>query len=144
MRFLNSVFVIMIAFASALASETPRECPVNPALPDYPIVARGARVEGTVELQLGIDDAGKVVSVSIISGHPMFVQPTIDLVERWRFSYSVPGPTKAKARSFKMKFVYRFDEDADAEYTTCNTSRIVIRFPTVEILGVPPKVQTIE
>jgi Gram-negative bacterial TonB protein C-terminal len=49
--------------------------------PEYPDVARKARIQGTVLLKTTIDTNGDVEEVSLISGHPLLAPAAIDAVK---------------------------------------------------------------
>jgi TonB family protein len=51
--------------------------------PVYPPIARAARVEGTVVLQVIIGKDGRVLSLKVISGPAMLQQATFDAVKKW-------------------------------------------------------------
>jgi TonB family protein len=53
--------------------------------PVYPPLAREARIQGTVLLQTSIDKAGQVVSVRVISGHPLLTDAAVQAVQQWRY-----------------------------------------------------------
>jgi protein TonB len=53
--------------------------------PQYPVLARQARIEGTVVLQATIGKDGTVQNLRLISGHPMLVQAALDAVRQWRY-----------------------------------------------------------
>src|ERR1700674_3454501 len=53
--------------------------------PDYPPLARQARIQGTVVLHAIIDKEGKVAQLEVISGHPLLVQAALDAVKQWRY-----------------------------------------------------------
>ncbi len=52
----------------------------------YPPIARLTRVAGEVKLQVLIDRAGDVEKVSVLSGHPLLKDPTVDAIRGWKFS----------------------------------------------------------
>ena len=56
---------------------------IHKTQPLYPAIARSARVQGTVVLQLKISGAGKVTNVQVVSGPPMLRQPAVDAVKTW-------------------------------------------------------------
>jgi TonB family protein len=58
---------------------------VNKVEPDYPILARQARIEGTVTLDAVIGKDGAVRSLSVASGHPLLVPAAIAAVKQWRY-----------------------------------------------------------
>lgn len=56
---------------------------VSQVSPVYPTIARQARISGTVELATIIGPDGHVQDVSVISGHPLLRQASIDAVKQW-------------------------------------------------------------
>ena len=53
--------------------------------PEYPPLAKAARIEGVVKLAALIDENGEVERLRLISGHPLLVKATFDAVKQWRF-----------------------------------------------------------
>ena len=53
--------------------------------PDYPPLARQARVEGVVVVDAVIDVSGNVVEAKIVSGPPLLLAAALDTVQRWKF-----------------------------------------------------------
>jgi len=53
--------------------------------PEYPVLARQARVQGTVVIDAIIDTNGNVVDVKVVSGHPLLIQAALDAVKQWKF-----------------------------------------------------------
>lgn len=53
--------------------------------PEYPPLARSARIQGTVVLFAEISKAGTIDNLRVISGHPLLVPSTIDAVRQWRY-----------------------------------------------------------
>ncbi len=53
--------------------------------PQYPQIARMARIEGRVILQATIGKDGSVQNLHLISGHPMLVQAAMDAVKQWLY-----------------------------------------------------------
>jgi len=51
--------------------------------PDYPALARQARIQGVVKLTGAIGKDGSVQSLTVLSGHPLLVPAAIDAVKRW-------------------------------------------------------------
>lgn len=54
--------------------------------PAYPQIARAAKASGTVVVQVTIDESGKVVSASAISGHPLLKAAAVQAAYGARFS----------------------------------------------------------
>jgi TonB family protein len=53
--------------------------------PEYPPLARQARISGVVKLRAVIDTAGAVKHLQVISGHPLLVPASLDAVKEWKF-----------------------------------------------------------
>jgi protein TonB len=53
--------------------------------PQYPPLAKQARIQGTVVLQAVIGKDGSIQHLKAISGHPMLIQSAIDAVSRWKY-----------------------------------------------------------
>jgi periplasmic protein TonB len=53
--------------------------------PQYPPLARQARVQGIVVLRAMISREGKIENVQVVSGHPMLVKAAMDAVLQWRY-----------------------------------------------------------
>ena len=58
---------------------------VNQARPQYPPLARQARVQGTVKLEAVISKDGTIEELKVVSGHPLLVQAALDAVRQWRY-----------------------------------------------------------
>jgi TonB family protein len=53
--------------------------------PQYPIIAKQTRTEGTVRLRAIISGDGRITSLDVISGHPFLVKAALDAVRQWRY-----------------------------------------------------------
>jgi protein TonB len=53
--------------------------------PQYPVIAKEARIQGTVVLEATISKAGTIENLRVISGPPMLQQAAIDAVRSWRY-----------------------------------------------------------
>ena len=53
--------------------------------PDYPQIARQARIQGPVQLWAIISKGGTIENLVVESGHPMLVAATIKAVRQWRY-----------------------------------------------------------
>jgi len=58
---------------------------MNRVQPQYPPLARQARVSGTVKLHAIIAKDGTVQELQVISGHPLLIQAALDAVRQWRY-----------------------------------------------------------
>ena len=66
--------------------------------PIYPPIARQTRTQGTVIVQVLIDEEGKVISAKATSGHPFLVPEAQKAAFRARFSPTVLGDQKVKVQ----------------------------------------------
>ena len=54
--------------------------------PDYPPMARQLKIEGSVELEAVVSEAGAVEKVNIVSGNPVLTRPAAEALKRWKFA----------------------------------------------------------
>lgn len=53
--------------------------------PQYPALARQARIQGIVLLRAVISREGRIENLQVISGHPLLVKSAEDAVSQWRY-----------------------------------------------------------
>jgi protein TonB len=53
--------------------------------PNYPPLARQARIQGVVVLQAQISKEGAIENLQLISGHPMLAPAAIEAVKQWKY-----------------------------------------------------------
>jgi len=53
--------------------------------PDYPAIARNARIQGDVRIDAIIDTDGRIVEVKVLSGHPLLARPAAAAVSQWLY-----------------------------------------------------------
>jgi len=53
--------------------------------PNYPPLARQARIQGSVLLQAEISKTGDIQNLHLISGHPMLAPAAIEAVKQWKY-----------------------------------------------------------
>src|SRR5450631_175294 len=53
--------------------------------PNYPQLAKQARIQGAVVLQAEISKDGTIQNLQLISGHPMLAPAAIEAVKQWRY-----------------------------------------------------------
>jgi periplasmic protein TonB len=54
-------------------------------MPQYPAIARAARIQGVVVLQATISTTGLIKDLRVMSGPPMLQQAAMDAVRSWRY-----------------------------------------------------------
>ena len=53
--------------------------------PQYPAVAKQARIQGTVRLSAIIDKDGRIAELKVLEGHPFLVDAAVAVVRKWRY-----------------------------------------------------------
>ena len=53
--------------------------------PQYPAIAKAARIQGTVILQATISKSGTIENLHVLSGPPMLQQAAMEAVKTWRY-----------------------------------------------------------
>jgi TonB family protein len=73
--------------------------------PDYPAAAKAVRASGTVNVQVTIDEDGKVISASAVSGHPLLRAAAENAARKCEFR-----PTRLEGAPVKVTgiIVYNF------------------------------------
>jgi protein TonB len=72
--------------------------------PAYPPIAKAARAAGTVTVQILVDESGRVVSASAVSGHPLLQQAATSAARQARFS-----PTLLSGQPVKVSGVITYN-----------------------------------
>ncbi|MDZ4798163.1 MAG: energy transducer TonB, partial [Bryobacteraceae bacterium] len=58
---------------------------VNQPKPQYPPLARQARIQGVVRFNAVIGKDGAIANLTLVSGHPLLVPSATDAVRQWRY-----------------------------------------------------------
>jgi protein TonB len=66
--------------------------------PAYPPLAKQIHVQGTVAVEVLIDESGKVISAKAVSGHPLLVAEAVKAAMRARFSPTIISDTPIKVQ----------------------------------------------
>lgn len=73
--------------------------------PEYPADAKEKHVEGTVRLNVAIDDEGNVGRVELVSGHPMLAPAAMDAVLDWKYRpFALNGVAVPVETAVEVKF----------------------------------------
>jgi TonB family protein len=77
-------------------------------LPVYPEVARRARVEGAVILQVVVERDGSITQIEVVRSQPLFDQAAIDAVSRWRYKPAALGDRPVRV-SLTIRIEFRLN-----------------------------------
>ena len=73
--------------------------------PAYPPVARQLRLTGDVEVDVTIDEEGKVEDAKVVKGNAVFSAATVDAVKKWAFK---PIQVQGKASKVLTTLTFSF------------------------------------
>ena len=93
-----------VSFARNI-SDSPNEQPtvVAAVAPILPPIARQARVESDVKVEVKIDGKGDVQSTRVISGHPLVSKVSETAAKKWKFS---PLGQETSIRTVQLTFSF--------------------------------------
>ncbi len=90
-----SIPVCLLAVSSCLGQDSPKTVAIGGQVlqsklihhvpPEYPPLAKGARIQGGVRLDATIGTGGSVESLSVISGHPILATAALEAVRQWKY-----------------------------------------------------------
>jgi len=72
--------------------------------PPYPPVAKAARAEGAVQIQVLVSETGEVIEASVISGHPLLRDAALQAARQWVFR-----PTELGGKAVKVQGILTFN-----------------------------------
>lgn len=74
--------------------------------PEYPPLAKAARIQGEVVLRAVISKTGAIENLRVLSGHPMLVRAAVDAVQQWLYRpYVLNGEPVEVETQVTVKFV---------------------------------------
>lgn len=132
-------FLLILSPAAASgqggSSESDQPALILAVAPTYPGIARAARAEGEVTVEVKIDAAGKVTAATSVSGHPLLQKASEMTAMRWQFAASQANKAERTAR---LVFAYA----TTAEYKRDDPEYVVYFKPPyrVEVKFSPPVV----
>ena len=62
---------------------------IHQVRPQYPPLAKQARIQGTVRLTATIAKDGSVRHVEVVSGHPLLIEAAMEAVRQWRYQQTL-------------------------------------------------------
>jgi protein TonB len=101
-RRLSPALCFALLFTSLCSAQEPKKVTKGEGLnaattkvqPDYPAIAKQLKIEGAVELEALVSEAGTVEKVNIVSGNPVLTRPAADALKKWKFApFTADGKT---------------------------------------------------
>lgn len=77
---------------------------ISKPVPPYPAIAKQARAQGTVTVQITVDEGGRVISANAVSGHPLLRAAAVAAARQARFS-----PTLLSGQAVKVSGVITYN-----------------------------------
>jgi len=67
--------------------------------PEYPALARQARIQGTVRFDVVIDKEGAVSNITVVAGHPLLIQAAMDSLRGYRYRPTMLNNTPVEVQT---------------------------------------------
>ena len=80
--------------------------------PEYPAVAKAARVQGTVDVRILVDRNGDVVNACVVEGHPLLHAAAQSAASQWKFKKNFGLTSKQKRRYIQSSLLFTFRLDS--------------------------------
>jgi len=68
--------------------------------PVYPELAKNMHLNGTVRVEVTVNEQGGVKNTKVVGGNPVLADAAVKAVQKWRFE---PGPEETKLLTFDFK-----------------------------------------
>jgi protein TonB len=77
--------------------------------PQYPPLAKSARIQGQVVLAAIISKSGEIENLVLVSGHPLLVPAALEAVRKWRYRpYLLNGEPVEVETTITVNFVLSY------------------------------------
>jgi TonB family protein len=118
----GTVLAVLVTFGNSSRAGEVQQMPLvqSASLPTYPMIARAARVSGTVVLEVSTDGE-RVSKIVVKSGPPMLVPSVRENVATWRFTPHQPI-------TFETTFIFRIEDPASCEF---ENAALTVKLPTL-------------
>jgi len=127
---MGHVRIALIALLCFMWQGSDMPCVRHLECPRYSQIARMARVQGEVALDVAIGPEGTVMSVTSRSGHPILRRDAEENVKTWIF-------TKGSQRHVEIVYEFKLDPPA---VSYIPQSRVILELPNrVVVISQPPK-----
>lgn len=134
---MKALFLSFLLAASACYAAD-EICPRRVVVPGYPRLARMARLQGSVSVQIEIASDGRVVSAQASGTDRLLERAAEDNIRHWTFSPASPPGSSTSSRA-TVTYIYRLDGQ---EVYYDPPPRVVLDLPNrVEITSQPPMPQ---
>lgn len=68
--------------------------------PVYPELAKNMHLNGTVRVEVTVNEQGTVKNTKVVGGNPVLADAAVKAVQKWKFE---PGPEETRVLAFDFK-----------------------------------------
>jgi TonB family protein len=109
MKFKTLIFAIALALPMMAEIRVTHADAVKNAVkrstPEYSPMAKQMRIQGDVEVEVKISDAGEVADVKVLTGNPMLSAPVVKAMKDWKFTpFQADGKATPAVATLKFSF----------------------------------------
>ncbi|HEX6624121.1 MAG TPA: TonB family protein, partial [Pyrinomonadaceae bacterium] len=104
---------------------------VSKPAPQYPAVAKAARATGTVSVLVTVDEGGKVVAASPVSGHALLTKAAVDAARQARFAPTLLSGKPVKTTGI-ITYNFALDGATGAATVTTGSDSVEMTLPETE------------
>lgn len=116
-----------VALTLAARAQTNEPVLISASIPQYPALARQARVVGVVKVSFILEGKGsEPTNIKVTLGHPLLNDPAIANLKTWRFDNSF-----AVERKYETTFEYLIGGGQSVCFESFDHVRIVVPEPIV-------------
>jgi len=106
----SALLFILAVLAVPVHAQIEQAVLASAQLPLYPDMARAARVQGTVMLDVTISPRGQVLEVKVVSGSPLLRKSAEENVKTWTVRWPTVSATPENPVHRKIEFVFRLSD----------------------------------
>ena len=102
-------------------------------MPQYPPIARLARIEGEVKVSFVLNSRGEVASLEVLSGHPMLREFTSATVKSWKFR--IPNDLFRTEWKYETTFRYHLSGRELQWNETAKLTIVIDSFHRIDVMS---------
>jgi protein TonB len=86
---------------------------IRRVMPDYPLIARNARLQGHVDVNVVVDEQGNVIAAEVVSGHPLLREAALRAASQWKFRPTLVSGQPVKVTGV-LTFIFQLSKEGGA------------------------------
>jgi TonB family protein len=117
----------------SFAQQLPEPVLASAQMPQYPPVARLARIEGEVKVSFLLNNRGEVASLEVLSGPPMLRELTAATVKSWKFG--MPNDLFRTEWKYETTFRYHMSGRELESNETAKLTIVIDSFHRIDVMS---------